>query len=119
MPFHCEIKDFSKCGLIFPSLNLFISPYFKEDMSLTFKKRKLMLVVPCVGHWRSHEIGCVAASYIRFGYYMYYNSIYIIFCYRHLRTHFMQRTGAVGRASDFGPRGPGSIPVRGVVCCGL
>ena len=41
----------------------------------------------------------------------------------------MERAGAVGSASDFGPKGPahwtlgrrvpGSIPVRGVVCCGL
>ena len=29
------------------------------------------------------------------------------------------KAGAVGSASDFGRRVPGSIPVRGVVCCGL
>ena len=32
---------------------------------------------------------------------------------------FVERTGAVGSALDFGRGVPGSIPVRGVVCCGL
>ena len=29
------------------------------------------------------------------------------------------RTGAVVSVADYGPRGPGSRPGRGTVCCGL